>query len=183
MDFERRTLGNGGDSVTLTGNDNTISLGSGSNDISLGGSYDSLLVGAGKDVINVGSISNNDTFTLDGAVTSLVLHGTQNPIVFLNGSSADITGDPSGQDRLTLQVGAAGGSATIANFNPASAVVDLVSNLGLSSASQIAAYLNSHSDGNGGSLLTYAGGTIDFAGVAPGAFHASNFLVGLASQL
>ena len=173
-------LGNGNDVVTLTGNENSISLGNGGNNISLAGSNDNLLVGGGSDVINVGSISDSDSFTLDGANTSLILHGAQNPIVFLNGGSADITGDPGGQDQLVLQVGSLGGSASLADFSPGNVVLDLPSTLGLGTAQQIAAYLNSHPDGTGGSVLDFTGGSLDFHGVAPGSFQASNFHLGAA---
>jgi hypothetical protein len=75
-------------------------------------------------------------------------------------------------------VGSLGGSASVANFASGNVVLDLPSTLGLGTTQQIAAYLNGHPDGTGGSLLKYAGGSIDFLGVAPGLFRATNFQLG-----
>ena len=80
-------------------------------------------------------------------------------------------------DKLTLHVGSSGGVIGITNFSTAKGVVDLMPNLGFSSAAAAAAALTS--DGHGGALLSFADslGHIDFQGIAPTALQTDNFRI------
>lgn len=172
-------LGNGNDAVALAGNSNRITLGNGHDRIALGpnSSHDKVKVGHGRDLITTARGDDRNTFRLDASTTLLVLHGSRNA-VFINGGH-DVIADTAfpGRDHLTLHVGALGGSIGISHFSVANGLVDLVPNLGFARAAGAAAFANSHSDGHGGSLLVFARGhgAIDFLGVRPGSFHASNF--------
>lgn len=174
-------LGNGSDAVALGGNHNKITLGNGNDRIALSAhsNHDTVTVGRGHDLITTVAGDDQNTFKLDASTTFLVLHGSHNA-VFINGGDdaiVDTAFPPGGGDHLTLHVGAQGGGVGIADFSTAHGLVDLAPNLGFGSGAAAAAFANSHSDGHGGSLLVFAGGRggIDFVGVAPGSFHASNF--------
>ena len=171
-------LRNGTDAVALGGNHNRIKLGNGNDHVALGAhsNHDTVKVGHGHDVITTVAGDDHNTFKLDASTTSLVLHGSHNA-VFINGGQDTIrdTGFPG--DHLTLHVGSLGGIVGITDFSTAHGLVDLAPDLGFASRAAAAAFANSHPDGHGGSLLVFAGGrgSIDFAGVAPGSLHASNF--------
>ena len=174
-------LGNGTDDVALGGNHNKITLGNGNDHVALGAhsNHDTVKVGQGNDVITTVAGDDHNTFKLDASTTSLVLHGSHNA-VFINGGSdaiADTAFPPGSGDHLTLDIGALGGNVGITDFSTANGLVDLAPDLGFASRAAAAAFANSHPDGTGGSLLVFAGGrgAIDFLGVAPGSFHASNF--------
>jgi hypothetical protein len=174
-------LGNGNDDIALSGNHNKITLGNGNDHVALGAhsKHDTVKVGQGHDLITTVAGDDHNTFKLDASTTLLVLHGSHNA-VFINGGNDAIVDTAGSSDHLTLHVGARGGGIGIANFSAAHGLVDLPPALGFASAADAAAFANSHSDGIGGSLLTFAGGrgAIDFVGVAPGSFHASNFHIG-----
>ena len=135
--------------------------------------------GAAAAAASMGSSSASDTFTLTGANAAVVLHGSDNT-VFLNGAtSATITDDPSGQDHLRLIVEPNGGSVSISNFGiQAGAEVDLpLGFAGFTGANQVLSALTS--DQHGGTLLSFGSqGSIDFVGIAPGAFGVNNFHLG-----
>jgi hypothetical protein len=172
--FDRITLGNGTDNVSLSGTHNKVTLGNGTDSVTLGpnSSNNTVTVGSGHDTITTVAGDTNNTFRLDASTSSLVLHGTDNN-VFINGGTDTITDSPGQFDKLTLHVGSGGGVIGITNFSASNGVVDLVPSLGLTSSAAAAAALKS--DGHGGSLLPFAGGSIDFQGVALGSLHASNF--------
>jgi hypothetical protein len=174
-------MGNGTDNVSLSGDNNSVTLGNGNNDsVSVGGKANTLTLGSGTgDKIAMGSSSTGgDVFTLNDSGANLVLHGAKN-VVSINGSNGvdTITDSLGSSDKLTLRLGAAGGTASIANFSLTHGLLDLAGGLGFGSTQAIANYVNTHSDGFGGSSLIYNGGSIDFLGIAPGSFHASNFSV------
>ena len=105
-------LGNGNDSVALTGNNNTVSLGNGNDTVTVSGTGENITAGTG-----------NDTFTLgNNSTASLVLHGLHDT-VSVNGGMDTITDTPGGADPLTLQIGALGGTVGVANFSPAHGVL------------------------------------------------------------
>jgi ELWxxDGT repeat protein len=113
-----------------------------------------------------------DTITLTQANATLMLHGTDQ-IVFLSAPGANIS---DGGQGTSLELGSNPGQVTLPSFgSDAHGVVDLLSGLGgFTSASQVVAALQD--DHNGGTLLSFgAAGSLDFAGVAPGALHAANF--------
>jgi hypothetical protein len=106
----------------------------------------------------------------------VVLHGTGND-VFINSGNDSITNSPSGDDKLRLDVGSAGGQIELMNFSAAHGKVDLAPSLGFSTAAAAAGALQS--DGQGGSVLLLNGdGLLDFQGVAPSSLRPSNFHIG-----
>jgi hypothetical protein len=156
-------MGDGSDTVNLSGfgfkfnnvGNNTITLGS------------------GKDSVTMGSGEEADTFILNDTIGNLVLSGSNNTIM-VNGGHDTITDTPGGADALTLKIGAHSSNVTITNFSTASGLVDLVPSLGFSTSAQAFAAL--HSDGYGGTLLDFKGGSIDFVGVTN--LTASSFAIG-----
>lgn len=173
------SLGNGTDQVTLNGRHNQLTVGSGNDTINLGSrsSFDSITVGSGHDTITTSSGAHDNSFTLDASTSSLVLNGTNN-LVFINGGSDTVNDTSGAADDLFLRVGPNGGTVQISNFSTAAGVVDLAPGLGFTSTTDIANYVNTHSDGQGGSLLLFNGGSIDFHAIAPGSFSANNFRIG-----
>jgi hypothetical protein len=163
------TLGNGNDVVNLGGPNNSITLGNGNDNVTVNGTGEKITAGTG-----------NDTFTLGGSTASLFLHG-QHDTVSVNGGRVAITDTPNSTDALMLQMGALGGTVSVANFSAAHAVVLLVQAMasaeGWTTPAQVAASLGM--DGHGGSLLSLgAFGSIDFQNVPTTQLTASNFHIG-----
>jgi fibronectin-binding autotransporter adhesin len=173
------TLGNGNDTVNLTGFSNSISLGSGNNIVTLAGAggTNSVTVGAGADVITDTNSGTGDTFNLNGSNAFLAVSGG-GALAFISGGNDQISLSGSAATSSTIKVGASGGNAEVIGFG-AGDTVDLAGGLGFASAADVLAYANNpaNSDGHGGTLLHYNGGAIDFVGLTPGHFSASNFSV------
>ena len=170
-------MGNGTDTLDLSGfgssSLNTITMGNGPDTVDLsGGGFNTLTIGSGNDTITMGPGEGTDTFTLDHTNGHLVLGGSGN-MVFVNGGQDSITDTPLGGDALTLTIGAAGGNVSISNFSTALGVVDLAPSLGFSNTTQVVAALTS--DGHGGTLLQFKGGSVDFIGVPTGSLTTSDF--------
>jgi hypothetical protein len=173
----RNTLGGTlNNQVTVSGSGNAVMLGSGNNQVSVTGTENTITLGTGHDTVTTGSNADLNTFILNGSKANVGLHGSKN-MVFINSGTDTITDTPGATDSLLLKVGTTGGTADLSNFSLASGVVDLTGGLGFTSSQAMSDYVNSHSDGHGGSLLSYTGGHIDFLGIAPGNFHASNFSI------
>ncbi len=161
----------------LSGSDQTFTLGDGNSDVSLApdSKHDTISVGAGTDTITTATGDGHNTFQLNNSNSQLVLNGTGND-VFINGGNDSITDSPSGNDKLTLDIGSSGGQIELTNFSVARGIVDLDPSLGFSSAAAAAGALQS--DGAGGSVLMLNGqGLIDFQGVFPSALQPSNFQI------
>jgi hypothetical protein len=162
----------------LSGSNQSFTLGDGNFVVSLAADsqHDTISVGAGTDTITTAAGAGHNTFQLNNSNSSLVLHGTGN-VVFVNGGDDAITDTLSGNDKLTLDVGSAGGQVELMNFSAAHGKVDLAPSLGFSTAASAAGALQS--DGQGGSVLLLNGaGLLDLEGVAPSSLHASNFHIG-----
>jgi hypothetical protein len=171
-------LGDGNDAVTLQGEHNKITVGNGTNTIGLGddSTGNTIAVGSGTDDITTGTGDTDNTFSLDASTSTLLLHGSHN-LVFINGGHDTITDSaivaPGTGDHLVLHIGPLGGDIDITNFSAAAGTVDLSSALGLTSPDMAVSQLTS--DGSGGALLSFTGGSIDFMNVAPGSLTSSNF--------
>ncbi len=164
-------LGNGNDNVLLTGSNNTLALGSGNDNVAVSGTGTGNSIWAG---------TGNDSFTLGGSSGTLALHGLHDT-VSVNGGTESITDTAGGADRLTLQVGASGGTIGIDNFSVAHGVLLLVQTLaatqGWTNPGQIDAALTT--DNHGGSLLSLGThGSVDFQGIAKSQLTANNFHIG-----
>jgi hypothetical protein len=162
----------------LSGSNQTFTLGDGNFAVSLAANStdDTISVGTGTDTLTTAAGDSHNTFQLNNSNSSLVLHGTGN-VVFISGGNDTITDSPSGNDKLTLDVGSAGGQIELMNFSAAHGKIDLAPGLGFSTAAAAAGALQS--DGAGGSVLLLNGqGLLDFQGVAPSSLHASNFHIG-----
>jgi hypothetical protein len=164
-------LGNGNDNVALSGSNNTVTLGNGNDSVAVTGAGTGNAISAG---------TGNDSFTLGGSSGTLALHGLHDT-VSVNGGTESITDTAGGADRLTLQIGALGGSVGIANFSIAHGVVLLAQTLaasqGWTTAGQVDAALTT--DNHGGSLLSLGShGAIDFQGIAKSQLTAGNFHIG-----
>jgi hypothetical protein len=113
-----------------------------------------------------------DTFILNGSNATAVLRGDANQI-FVNGGTDSFTDDSHG---LVLDIGAAGGSVTLANIlaDP-TARIELSDGIGgYTNVRSVLASLRS--DGHGGTLLPLgASSQIDFAGVQPSQLTATRF--------
>jgi len=183
-------LGNGNDSVGMIGVNDRVSVGSGVDRLSAVGIHNQVSTGGGFDII--GYQGAGDTFILGGGTAVIGASGYSGGATFIAAPTTNliVNATPSfGDDTFVLSGGTAalslGGEgdridirgavqATLTNF---SGVVDLLPSLGYANSFAAAAAL--HSDGNGGSMLSLAGGgSIDFVGVAPGHLHAGNFAIG-----
>ena len=163
------SAGGGNDTLSLTGNNGTVTLGGGNDNVTVSGTGESITAGTG-----------NDTFTLGASMASLFLHGLHDTVA-INGGTDSITATPNSTDALSLQIGALGGTVSVANCDVARGVVLLAQALasaeGWTTSAQIAAALGM--DGHGGSLLSLGNfGSIDFQNVPKTQLTASNFHIG-----
>ena len=181
------TIGNGNETVTITGGNNKVAVGNGNSTISLGGGGNTITTGNGNQTITLGGSGSTvtlgngsdtvhggtgDTFHL--ANTTLNLFGT-NEIVFIGTGNATINDFSTGLD---FKIGPTAGNDILSGFaSDPSAVIDLIGGIGgfTTTAAILAAF---KSDGHGGTMLSFGHGSLDFAGVAPTALHASNFQIG-----
>ena len=167
------TVGNGNDTIVAGAGSDTVAGGSGTDSVTLAGYSDSVSFTGGNDTISGGA--GSDIFDLTGGSASVALNGYTN-MVFLNDTNATII--DSGQG-TSIDISAGGTDVIQGVASDQSLLVDLKAGLGgyTSAASAVAALT---SDGNGGALLSFGAshGSLDFAGVAPGALHASNFQIG-----
>ena len=174
--FNSVTLGNGNDRVYAGHGHATVALGSGTDSVALAGAGNSVTLGAGQDEVFAGV---NDRIALDG--TSLTLDGGKGATVsFLGGASAGI--DDRSTD-MTVLYGPSSGSLTLADItaDPGFALDFQSGAGGFTSYADILKSLSA--DGHGGTLLTVSGSgaravTIDFLGTAkaaltPALFHFS----------
>jgi hypothetical protein len=185
------TLGNGNDTVDLAGYGNTITVGNGNDTIVAGAGSDTVTGGSGTDNVTLAGYSDsvsftggNDTisggagsdiFDLTGGNASLALNGFSN-MVFLNDTNATIADAAQG---TAIDISGGGIDVIQDAASDQSLLVDLKGGLGgYASAASVVAALTS--DGHGGALLSFgsSNGSLDFAGVAPSALHASNFQIG-----
>jgi hypothetical protein len=162
-------IGGGNDTLSLTGNNDTATLGKGNDSVTVSGTGDSVTAGTGK-----------DAFTLGGSMASLVLHG-QHDTVSVNGGTDTITDTPNSADALMLQMGALGGTVSVANFSVAHGVLLLAQALASAehwaTPGQVDAALRA--DGHDGSLLSLGTlGAIDFQNVPKAQLTARNFHIG-----
>lgn len=171
-DNNRLTVGSGSDSIALIGNNNQVTTGGGTDIIGYQGEGNTFVLGGGTAVIGASGFTGHATFIASGAINLVVnaMPSDGHDTFQLAGGSAALWLGGLG-DRIDLR-GAV--QATIHNF---SGVVDLLPSLGYANGAAAVAAL--HGDGSGGSLLALAGGGfVDFAGLAPGQLHASDFAVG-----
>lgn len=174
--FNSVTLGNGNDSIYAGHGHATVTLGHGTGRVTLAGVGNSVALGAGQDTVFAGV---NDRIVLDG--TSLTLDGGKGATVsFLGGASAGI--DDRSTD-MTVLYGPSSGSLTLADITQdRSFVLDFQNGAGgFTSYADVLKTLSS--DGHGGTLLTVSGSgagavAIDFLGTArtalsPALFHFS----------
>ena len=165
--------GNGSHRMTGAASGHTdISLGKGNNIITLSGSRNAVTLGSGSDVVRGGS---DDTISIAGSIagnTRLAISGSDE-MVFVGGGNVAIDDHAKG---LTLSIGPTIGHAVIAGFaSDPNGVIDLTGGLGgFTDTTMVLSALQS--DGRGGTLLSFGKGQfLDFAGVAPGQLHATNF--------
>ena len=167
------TVGNGNDTIVAGAGSDTVTGGSGTDNVTLAGYSDSVSFTGGNDTISGGA--GSDVFDLTGGSASLALNGYSN-MVFLHSTNATIADTAQG----TMIDIYGGGTDVIQDAaSDQSLVVDLKGGLdGYTSAASVVAALTS--DGHGGALLSFgaSNGSVDFAGVAPSALHASNFQIG-----
>ena len=134
--------------------------------------------GNGK-TVNAGS--GKDVVVLSAGSDSLAFKGSSD-IAFLGGGSGAVNATISdASSGLTVYVLNAGKDVFSGFGADPSAVVDLLGGIGgYASAAAVLAALTPYGSGsNGGLQLSLGSGQyIDFAGLAPGALHASNFVIG-----
>jgi len=167
--------GDGPDTV-FGGNNDTIKVGNGPDTVWLPGSGNTLTIGNGPDTVEILGNSNNvtggtgpDTFVLSGNNNSVVLKGN-NDKVFIDGGTGNTVNGTSG---LYMKVADTSPIGLTLNSFASNDVVDLVPGAGVPST--FSAVLGDMTQTAGGTVLSYNGNTIDFAGVMKSQFKASNF--------
>ena len=169
--------GSGNVLVNLNGEDNTVVGGTGNVFVNIqSGGDNNIKLGTGSDtVVEAQNSEGSNTFVLTGTNATMTLYGA-NDVAFIHGGTDTITDDSNG---LTVKIGPEGGNVALDNFlaDP-NGLVRLLGGVGgyLTGKAVVAAL---HSDGHGGAALSLgASGQIDFAGVALGSLHASQFHIG-----
>jgi hypothetical protein len=164
IDVRQLNATSGGSTINVSAIDYDGSLQS-LTPINASGTPDQVYTMAGPSVSNAGTISL-------GTDTANVVLAQPNQMVFLAAGTHAIDMEATG---LTLQVG--GGSASVANFNPATDQVSLIGGIGgFTAASQVLAALTS--DGSGGTALALgSASSLDFLNTAPSTFTAAAFQI------
>ena len=169
--------GSGSVLVNLNGEDNTVAGGTGNVFVNvLTGGNNTIRLGTGFDTIaEAPHGEGSNTFVLTGTNATMALYGA-NDVAFIHGGTDTITDN---SDGLAVKIGPEGGSVTLDNFlaDPDGLVRLLGGVGGYKTAKAVVAALQT--DGHNGTMLSLgASGQIDFAGMALGSLHASQFRIG-----
>ncbi len=178
-------LGNGNNNVTLPGDFATITAGNGNNNVLATGWGDTIQLGSGTNVLQVG----NDTSIGLGGGTDTVTAGTGDSIV-LNATTLQVEGGancrvlvasgPSSIDDhssgLVISIGPGSGSVAVLDIaDDPGAVIDLTGGVGgYHTVGQVLAALTS--DGAGGTKLALgSAAAVDFVGTSASILTAAHF--------